>query len=356
MRSLSAPSHLPAALHPHEFTVEPEARALPFETKHAGPASLKRIFIGPHILGANDKGKQREVPLSAAEESSSDSGSESGDDDLGVDNEGRTARMRRRIDRQKRKVVRKASVGSAVTQPGAGTKLSRWTGSSYEIGGDIRDAARRREEAAKRREESTKALAATMASTAARSNAAATFATAKTSLPSHAASSPKHVLKGSYFVNDPPREIEDAFPALTHALLRRTSDMPNSDSVSLAPNSTPPDESTSPPNPACGILRANSSNVGMGLPSASGRAAAKTIQLPVLGESSFPPVPGPGDRPPAPVDSVLARPVTEEVNFVDSDILAAGKPRGPPRDRNAVLRKERMLVKAEWTEREAGTT
>ena len=361
-RSMSAPTpQIDSALLAHEFTVEPpsEPRALPFETKHAGPASLKRIFIGPHLVGAQDRrrGKQRETPLDSVNDDHSSSGSDSGDEDdlAGIDDQGRTARMRRRIERHKQRkgaVPRRVSVGSAVTQPGASAKLTHWTGSTFEIGGDIRDAARRRLDAAQRREETTRALAATLAGTGATA-ATSTFATAHSS---SVASTSKLPTRGTYTLNEPSKKIEDTLPALTHALLRRKSELP-SDAVTLAPHSTPTDNPAYPPTPSRGILRA-SSTLGIGFPSSSDRptTGAKTVHLPADVDARdqttlAPPVPGPGDRPPAPIDSVLSRP-SVQIGHVDQDILAAGQGRDQPRSRDAVLRKERMLVRAEWTERE----
>ncbi|KAL8290217.1 hypothetical protein RQP46_003156 [Phenoliferia psychrophenolica] len=90
----------------------------------------------------------------------------------------------------------------------------------------------------------------------------------------------------------------------------------------------------------------------MGFPSSSGRpTTAKTVQLPQTNEEE----PGPGDRPPAPVEAVLSRPTpTPGEQLVDDDILAAAAAAAAkrPRAKDGILRKERMLVRAEWTERE----
>ncbi|KAM0745749.1 hypothetical protein T439DRAFT_306612 [Meredithblackwellia eburnea MCA 4105] len=381
-RSASAPL-LPSNLQQHHFPVDPPStnRALPFETKHAGPASLKRIFIGPHILGKVERGKGKErAHVDLEEDYTTSDSSDSGEDDLdAVDAEGRTARMRRRIERRKRRGLRKSSghtVGSAVTQPGGAQSLERWTGGSFEIGGDIRDAVRRREEAAKRREESTRALTASVASPRPSKQVhpkmtAQTFTTARTNLDSLAVSGTRILDASKYKLSEPPQELEEKNPSLAHKLFRRPSDLPFSDSASVAPHSSPSGPH-SPPPASKSILRANSSTLGMGFPSVNGYASyrAKTIDpAAALEQNGFapvsppefmgpdailaPPVPGQGDQPPPPADAVLARKGVDQVGFLDEDIIAARRPRrGKNTGKSAVLRKERMLIRAEWTERE----
>lgn len=373
-RSSSAPSpHLTSTLQQHEFPLEPDATntslAL-WETKHLG-ASLKRIFVGPHIVGGGEgggrkKGKSKVLDEVEAESGSSSGESEAGDDLVdGVHEEGRTRTMVRRLERARTregKGGRRATFGSAVKHreriAGGGTKasLDKWTGGSFEIGGDIREAARRREEASKRRAKSTRVLAATMDSARAAAGPQ-TFTTANT----HAVTATTSTLvpKGDYTLEEPPPQIEETLPALTHALLRRTSDV-HSETASLVATPTPAHTPNSPPPPEPkSILRTNSTPLGVGFPPLAQPTAevsgAKTVQFPTTAEPSLPPpVPGPGDQPPAPAEDVLARPAVEDVGFLDADIVAAGRPRTlrRTRDRDAVIRQERMLVRPEWTERE----
>ena len=108
--------------------------------------------------------------------------------------------------------------------------MHKWTGGSFEIGGDVREAVARRQEAARRREETTAAL---MASSVGRE----TFVTARTELDGSA----KKVPSGDYRSEDSPARVEAALPELTHQLLRRPSDVA-SETASLCdlPTSPPP--------------------------------------------------------------------------------------------------------------------
>lgn len=209
----------------------------------------------------------------------------------------------------------------------------------------MREAVARRQEAARRREETTAAL---MASSVGRE----TFVTARTELDGSA----KKVPSGDYRSEDSPARVEAALPELTHQLLRRPSDVA-SETASLC------DLPTSPP-PFKSILK-SPTPLGNGHSTlvANGSATPnKTVQLPALDRSNTTPhlpisriplellYPGPhsGDQPPPPVGDILARPVGDDF---DEDVPIVFPPKAM-HGRRAVLKKERMLIRAEWTARE----
>lgn len=190
---------------------------------------------------------------------------------------------------------------------------------------------------------------------------------------------------------DPPAAVEAAQPILLQQLMRTPSDLGPGDAASM---SAVPVETKATPIPARliparGILRtASGSNLGVGHPTSApnGKArdrrvsTAKTVQLPPpdlseLRKTSgskfrFPTLGrsrsnsrlsqvtngagGSGALPPAPVAEVLARPADEAGVVDDPDepefILPA--PERPRPNPNGILRKERMLVRRDFTSRQ----
>ncbi|KAI5475812.1 hypothetical protein MNV49_000823 [Pseudohyphozyma bogoriensis] len=357
----------------HHFPAPPPSfpSKLPhLETKHSGTGALKRIFLGPHLVKKDAAGQGHKVDTEDDGSSSESESSDDDDDDEIVDADERArrdARRRAKVRRAfERKIKRQQRIASGQTVGSALTTEDHkgghhWTGDSFEIGGDARDAARRRSEMARRR--------------ASDADGATTFVTAASSFAS-GANLPLDPTK-DYSLSPPPKHIEEKVPELAHQLLRRPSDIPFRRSTSHG-NPTPDSSThllTAEPK---SILRTKGSKLGFGHPSSSAASppapsrvlSSRTIQFP-----SAPPagnstpihaatsqMPHAGDLPPAPVEEVLAR-------HVDETGELAGQPRPilkntvsfpPPRPgqstrtggKDEVLRKERMLVRAEWTERE----
>lgn len=359
----SAAPLLSAALQQHDFPLpEAEVGTKRIEGKHEGAASLRRVFIGPHFVGqgANRKGKERALSQQQMENGQDSSGnsSDSSNDGGERDFEGKAERIKQRVAGGQRRGQRlptgETVHGGLKTTGSRKSSMHKWSGGSFEVGGDIREAQARRDEAAKR-----KASAGASSQVGSLANPQ-TFVTAKTKL---------NGIKDDYALNQPPPAVEATLPpALVHGLLRRPSDIPITDTASLSAVPLPQNDTPTAPK---GILRIktamqNGSILGRGHPTSPSLAPPASLRsMPLLPPppihgltsrsahpsgtvkfSQHPTEPLEGDKPPAPASEVLARP-----DIVDEDSPLGFPPRRR-RDRNEVLRKERMLMRIDWTARE----
>jgi len=282
-----------------------------------------------------------------------------------------------------------------------------WKGNSFEIGADMKEMIRRREKrlTAEREdrekreaqeEEEAKFLkmhlrgrtnsSATSASTTFQSNAS--FVTARSDNPLSAPPpSP-----AAFQLNQPPLHIEEKYPEITHTLCRRSSNPPR---LERSTSDTPAIlVSAQPTTPIRSILRTkdssylNGSAVGNGhplqapsslldvptsLPSVPPRLSLKpppftrrepstatSVRFPDLPSRALqdPEVPT-GDQPPAPPQEVLSRPAPQ-VNIQENKVkdprpfirAAADKMLHRKKRGDEVLRKERMLVRDDWSQRD----
>lgn len=275
--------------------------------------------------------------------------------EAGRDAEGRAGRRKKGVGgKVRRPGGRRMMSGESMGGPRSksGTSVMRkWTGGSFEIGGDVREAVKRREELLKRRVESIKALSASLGPT---KKAAGTFVTAATHI------APTTTLAMDYTPNEPTKAVEEAYPALVQALLRRPSDIPFSDSTSLSAAAT-----TLPVAPMAPALKSSlrppTLGIGKGHPRfqgtqgySSGRPIAKSVQLPRAGVATIiTNEPLDGDAPPPDVQDVLSRPADLAGVLDDSDSAkTVFTPfEMPGREKGLVRMQERMLVKYESTPR-----
>lgn len=357
----SAAPLLSEPLRQHSFPLpESDVGSRRIEGKHEGAGSLRRVFIGPHFVGQS-KGKQREglEEQHGRGSDSSGSSSSSSDEDQERNMEGRAERIRQRVGTARRgqRIPTGETVHGGLKMTGSRkSSMHKWIGGSFEVGGDIREAQARRDEAAKR-----KASAAASSQVGSVTNNQ-TFVTAKTRLDGS---------KEDYALKQPPPAVEATLPpALLHGLLRRPSDLPIADTASLSAAPLPQNDSPAPPK---GILRTkgalqNGSILGRGHPGSPSLAPPASLRsLPLL---SPPPLNGhaiksaqpsgtvkfsqqlqgplEGDQPPASASEVLARPDhVDEALPLDEDWVPRRK-----KARDDILRKERMLMRIDWTQRE----
>ncbi|ORY66941.1 hypothetical protein BCR35DRAFT_308380 [Leucosporidium creatinivorum] len=367
-RSTRSAPLLPSTLQQHEFPLrEGEIGTRKLEGAHVGAGSLRRVFIGPHFVGqGGGKGKEREREQQGMDEEegssgeSSDSSDEDDDDEEDArDWEGRAERARRRIARGRRKGQRvptgETVHGGFKATGSRKSSMHKWIGGSFEVGGDVREAQARRDQAAQQR----KASAPTPSQLGSLANDQ-TFTTARSKLEG---------TKEEYQLIQPHSSAEAKLPpGLIHGLLRRPSDVPFNDTTSL---SAAPIAQNSTPTPVApkGILRTkgpqlNGSLLGRGhpgSPSLAPPASLRSLPLPMPppipnASKSTPPSgtvtfsqakPLEGDKPPVPASEVLARP-----DAVDEDVPLAAFPPRKRKSKNDILRKERMLMRVDWSARE----
>ncbi|GAA6010006.1 hypothetical protein JCM11491_005826 [Sporobolomyces phaffii] len=285
-----------------------------------------------------------------------------------------------------------------------------WKGNSFEIGQEVREMVERREKRLRsereardrqglQREEESKFLKMHMrgrtnssATTTSRSlqSGADSFVTAR----SHSPTSAPPPSPAAFQLNQPPLHIDDKYPELTQTLCRRSSNPPplkrstsDTPAILLSAQPTSPIRSilrskdvsplngsaladVQPPSstPASPLLEVPKSFLAVPprllkppqLPrrEASNSASVRFPDFPSLAsaQSEEPPT---GDQPPAPPQEVLSRPAPEakatEHKLKDprpflraaADKMLHRKKRG-----DEVLRKERMLVRDDWSHRE----
>ncbi|SCV70852.1 BQ2448_3614 [Microbotryum intermedium] len=431
---------LPEHLRPHEFILpainsssiggpnvdilnHPDHRS-PFEAKHAGPGCLRRVFIGPHradaarvsgsggaaLLSTPGLYDARPRPHGKAraytdEHDGSSSSFSSGDeffDDEDARSEAKRLRKEERAKWKKRfisgierdhptmkgkerrngkRIPTGEMIRGGTLKPSGSRKSSthQWVGGSFEIGGDVRAAAKRREE--NRANASRSASAAVVGNGAAstvQTGASKTFVTARTH--------PDTTMTTTNALQ-PSLAVEETLPPqIAHALLRRTSDEGPTETASLSAVPAPESELTdlgtstaSRPDTKSILKRSQAhASLGHGHPSMNGQAqngseapdefgrpkSTRSMPLPppaIRTESTakirfsqplLDRAAGPGDEPPRPVEEVLTRPDVAEQESVQATIdeLRAKPPKKP--GKNDVLRQERMLVRVEWTARE----
>lgn len=374
-----------------DYAVKTKDTRLPeLETRHAGLTALRRVFVGPSFYdkhggpggpfaahggcGGGGKGKEREPdPGDRAE--------------TGLQQSTPFPTRRRRRASTSATNRTGQTVGSSTHGDSA---RGGWHGASFEIGGDIRDAARRRnarlarqreeEEARVRREREEaeqrntleRELATPVTQAVPRSPAlttGASFATAYTHVPP--STQPDHAPASAR-----PRRTS----SLAHVFHRRPSNPPHivvtdgtaSDGLVEAPKHRPEVPRLQ------SILRPTDA-----APSADTRFPHSTptsvygdavshqqpgVRFPEEPASVQPLAAGSGAAPPAPPSEVLARPdpdVEPEPPSAASRLVeglrhplghgTSAQQRPPQRRKrpgDAVLRKERMLVRVDWTQRE----
>lgn len=356
---------------PFEQALPPSTSSSPFvEQSHVGAAALKRVFIGPHFVGqsafSSGKGKGRaadQEDLDSDDDDDSSSSSTDDDDEGGGDDDGSSQRGGNVLDRARarggQRLPTSETIHGGIKATGSRkSSVHKWVGGSFEIGGDVREASARRERARQRR--ASEASATKDSPTIAATHAANTFVTAKTHQAPDA---------DNYRLRQPPQAVEESLPpALVHNLMRRPSDVP-SDSASLP--TAPVRTLDHAQEPMRSILRAskdgktNGSALGNGYPSSPAISPPSVRSLPVAPVASghglkpsttsnvkfssqqHPQHAAPdGDLPPVPVEEVLARP--DEVTFEEGVPIVRKRRLG----RNEVLRKERMLMRVDWSPRE----
>ncbi|GAA6037786.1 hypothetical protein JCM8097_005033 [Rhodosporidiobolus ruineniae] len=379
---------------------------LRLETKHAGIAAGRRVFVGPTFDGQGGRGRQRGGSISTptggggaapgkgkgrARAESAGSVGEGG---------GFLPWRRRRGSASTSRKPTGETVPSASTSRNASATAGQqsWTGSSFEIGGDVREAARRRDERLKREreqreederrreEERRRTVSAPAGGPPPRSpvltlGGAASFVTARDDLP---LPSPADPARRPSLPSRPQQSASLAPPSLyVDAASTGFVSAPSSPGIPSPSSPFPPtpmsDGLLGPP--LKGILRgkdqplANGSGLGHGHPSA-GPYAPSLLAIP--GSSRLNPslsAPSPSDRPPlsprstsvrfpaeletpvkpsgaqppAPPSVVLARSDDE------ADAAPASFPPAPPRPKERpedVLKTARMLVKLDWSARD----
>lgn len=353
-RSASA-ALLPEALQAHEFPVaEQEPGGMKVVAKHEGAGSLRRIFVGPHFSGQGGKAQAMERRELDVGELSSDSSSSSSDEEHERERvEGKAERARKTASRRGQRLPTGETVHGGFKATGSRkSSMHKWVGGSFEVGGDIREAHAKCELAAKSR-----AASAVLSQGGSQANDQ-TFTTARTALPPQGSQSDYRLAQPS------PAAEAKLQPSIVHGLLRRPSDIPFTDSASL---SAVPDAHSTSPNAPKGILRTkgallNGSLLGKGhpgSPSLAAPASLRSMPLPMPPPITDRPVKSAhpsgtvkfsqvleGDQPPAPANEVLARP-----DIVEPDVPLAFPPR-PRKRKDDVLRKERMLMRVDWSARE----
>lgn len=136
------------------------------ETKHSGIAAGRRVFVGPSFEGQGRKARPRGASVSTpgAQGSMSKAGGGTGrwkarDCDTTEDNSPFSTWGARRKRRPSVSTTAPSVRSPTLRTRGASVSHQNWTGTSFEIGGDVRELARRRDERLKReREEPSGAL------------------------------------------------------------------------------------------------------------------------------------------------------------------------------------------------------
>ncbi|GAA5937484.1 Spo71p [Sporobolomyces koalae] len=362
------------------------------------------------------KGKQRAQPEPEDNDSQDEDDDRSLWEDEGSDSDVSSIRHRmdkkRRRARGLRREVREASeMTQTSTRSGLPSRSRRpsvheWKGSSFEIGAEVKEMMQRREKRLKaekdekekqdvQRNEESKFLKLHLRS---RTNSTATSASRQDSFVtarSHTPTLAPPPSPAAFQLNQPPLAVEERYPEITSKLMRRSSNPPPLErSISDTPAVL---LSAQPTSPIRSILRSKESNYLHGAALGQG-PPPDTPTSPLLGiPSSFTAVPPrlrkhppalnrrdasntgsvrflpdstaldalrdlelpTGDQPPAPPSEVLSRPTADpspnDHKLKDprpfmraaADKMLHRKKRG-----DEVLRKERMLVRNDWSHRD----
>jgi hypothetical protein len=361
-----------------DYAVRTQDDLLPhLETKHAGVTAMRRIFIGPSYRGhgTNQFGMQQkpntnDLPaldlhasrLPLLRRKRANTGASRLSDASSESSKGRS---------------RRDSLSSR-----GGDHATGWQGTSFEIGGDIRDAARRRDARLRRQREeadrasgipppspgdrhSTTAVSQLMPKSPALSSTTtgASFATAQTHFATPLASPTPS--SNPYFASSPPPPQP---PTGAAAVSTPYSDIPEihvTDASSDKPTSRHLRIRLDLPN-VRSILRTRASTARSIMSFRSARSEpvpAPNVHFPDSVPTSDHAGPGSGAAPPAPPQVVLARPDNEIPagpkaaerlgKVLHGHPIQAAKP--PPRFKRApdeVVRQERMLVRVDWSPRD----
>ena len=265
--------------------------------------------------------------------------------------------------------------------------LKAWQGGSFEIGGDLRESARREKVASSIAPIPGRPRAQTTGGSAFMSGKRPDFGTrprADTTTSFQSAVSHQEISfedsrgRGEYFrPATPPPLVEAEHPQLLHSLLRKPSDL-NSSTVSLAlpakpsPNHLTPEVYTPrkpkptlrsasesypahlrpkyPPSPAKSILRSASESYPN---NCRPPGLYQPLQPSKLGQPEVRREPSThfGDDPAPPAREVLAR-TDEHLGMLTEEPESNEIPAFPVVKKSDVIRQERMLLRAEWTVRE----
>ncbi|BGO90868.1 hypothetical protein NBRC10512_002383 [Rhodotorula toruloides] len=419
----SAPPLVPLDKHLYtqpDYAVKTRDERIPhIETKHAGLTALRRVFVGPSFTaGHGSAGSASSAPMGKGKARALDHEEEGDVFASGAatpHHPGLSFPMRRRRRASTALSIATTKTGQTVTSSvqgstggGEHSRLHEWTGTSFEIGGDIRDAARRRDaRLARQREDAdehaqrerkgshsplsvrerkdslasgqflehltaTPPTSMPPRSPAATTATGASFVTAQTHLPRRAS---------AFEHRSPPpvgRERRFSQP------IRRASRVSFSDGAATSDGVVfgTPDKRIPLP-PLRSILRAKSSFAHDDAFSDEleiidePRTPTSERPAPLYASVRFPEphappnIPSPlrsGADPPAPPEIVLARPDTNTPRSSmatdrsapaglglpngDAEPKQPHRPWWKKRSADAVLRKERMLVRRDWTHRE----
>lgn len=419
----SAPPLVPLDKHLYtqpDYAVKTKDERIPhIETKHAGLTALRRVFVGPSFTaGHGSAGSASSAPMGKGKARALDHEEEGDVFASGAatpHHPGLSFPMRRRRRASTALSIATTKTGQTVTSSvqgstggGEHSRLHEWTGTSFEIGGDIRDAARRRDaRLARQREDAdehaqrerkgshsplsvrerkdslasgqflehltaTPPTSMPPRSPAATTATGASFVTAQTHLPRRAS---------AFEHRSPPpvgRERRFSQP------IRRASRVSFSDGAATSDGVVfgTPDKRIPLP-PLRSILRAKSSFAHDDAFSDEleiidePRTPTSERPAPLYASVRFPEphappnIPSPlrsGADPPAPPEIVLARPDTNTPRSSmatdrsapaglglpngDAEPKQPHRPWWKKRSADAVLRKERMLVRRDWTHRE----
>lgn len=402
-----------------DYAVQTKDERIPhMETKHSGLTALRRVFVGPSFTGRSSGGL-----ASAATQNKGKARAPDREDEGDVfasgaatpHHPGLSFPMRRRRRASTAFSIATTRTGQTVTSSVQGSsgggdhsRLHEWTGTSFEIGGDIRDAARRRDarlarqrEDAQEHEQRQRKRSYSLVSARDRKDSLASgqfvdylTATPPNSMPPRSPA-PTSVTGASFVTAQThlPRRAsayEQRPPPVPHGRrfsqpMRRASRVSFSEGAATSDgvvNGTP--DKRVPLLPLRSILRARSQSFTehdafsdeleiLEEP----RTPASERPAPLYASVRFPEkpasanVPSPsrsGAEPPAPPEIVLARPDTITPRSSMTADRTAADPHQQPngheaqkqhhrpwwkkRSADAVLRQERMLVRVDWTQRE----
>lgn len=357
-----------------DFAIKTKDERLPtFDTKHAGVTALRRIFIGPSFRGTNqDPFAVQNQRAKHAEDNTS---------------EKRARRLLPFVGRKRSATgVSRLSFDGSILTEGTMTPnrpepddSAGWQGASFEIGGDLRDAARRRDaRLARQRAEAEQptrpppptlperhsmpllpAVATTSPppkSPALSSMTGASFATAQTHLPTPAISPAHSIFSEPVAYDDGPKPHHEppTIEVIAPRSLRRAS--MSRDNTQLRAEH-PPNLRSILRTPEPATVSRNSFTSARSEP-----APAPAVRFPDTPAAKPDFGPGSGAAPPARPTEVLARP-DEEIPEAPTTRARLGQAlRGHPglaikptvrslRAPDDVIRHERMLVRVDWSPR-----
>ncbi|GAA5971750.1 hypothetical protein JCM11641_001497 [Rhodosporidiobolus odoratus] len=379
---------------------------LPFETKHTGVTACRRVFVGPSFDGQGRKARPRAGSLLAGEGAGAGRGKErareSSVDEI-ADARAGFLPWRKRTDSTSTSRKQTGETIPFTSRKTSTAAQQTWMGSSFEIGGDVREAARRRDQRLKREQDQREKDEAELQAEHPRYSSApaappprspmstmerASFVTAKTHIRPPA-------LANLFAENHPsqaseansrrrPSEISFQLPYTASPLPFLTVDPASAGFVSAPASPTSSLPVPSPDQQRVPLLKSilrrkdlsfeNGSALGHGHPSAPSMALSAPALLGIPESASLQPPTRPthpkaeastgtivrfpskletrdgsGARPPLPPSVVLARSDTE----LDAAPEAYPPGSSRPRERSDdVIKTARMLVRMEWSQRD----